>query len=191
MTVRETRPGCAASSPECRGGRSEKAIAAPRLATDAGDSRAQGGVTIAAGIVFPHARQTIQVTRRTRPVSARTGKKGRWRTETGSAIAIDLSTIGSRRRAAATLGALIAGRRDGRARGWLAAGAVGLLSSDALAAYIVRALNVPLFVAGQPLPHGERRALLRTWYRLTAARIALCGGASVMATIAHRQLRSS
>jgi hypothetical protein len=43
-------------------------------------------VTIAAGIEFPHARQAIQVTRRTRPVSARTGKKGRWRTETVYAI---------------------------------------------------------------------------------------------------------
>jgi predicted transposase YbfD/YdcC len=39
-------------------------------------------VTIAAGIAFPHARQAIQVTRRPRPVSARAGKKGRWRTET-------------------------------------------------------------------------------------------------------------
>jgi predicted transposase YbfD/YdcC len=43
-------------------------------------------VTIAAGIAFPHARQAIQVTRRTRPVSARTGRKGRWRTETVYAI---------------------------------------------------------------------------------------------------------
>jgi predicted transposase YbfD/YdcC len=43
-------------------------------------------VTIAAGIAFPHATQTIQVTRRTRPVSARTGKRGRWRTETVYAI---------------------------------------------------------------------------------------------------------
>jgi predicted transposase YbfD/YdcC len=42
--------------------------------------------TIAAGIEFPHARQAIQVTRRTRPVSARTGKKGRWHTETVYAI---------------------------------------------------------------------------------------------------------
>ena len=47
-------------------------------------------VTIAAGIEFPHARQAIQVTRRTRPVSARTGRKGRWRTETVYAIT-DLS----------------------------------------------------------------------------------------------------
>jgi predicted transposase YbfD/YdcC len=43
-------------------------------------------VTIATGIAFPHARQAIQVTRRTRPVSARTGRKGRWRTETVYAI---------------------------------------------------------------------------------------------------------
>ncbi|WP_219420486.1 ISAs1 family transposase, partial [Pseudonocardia nigra] len=43
-------------------------------------------VTIAAGIQFPHARQAIQITRRTRPVSARTGRRGRWRTETVYAI---------------------------------------------------------------------------------------------------------
>lgn len=43
-------------------------------------------VTIAAGIEFPHAAQAIQVTRRTRPVSTRTGRKGRWRTETVYAI---------------------------------------------------------------------------------------------------------
>ena len=43
-------------------------------------------VTIAAGIEFPHARQAVQVTRKTRPISARTGKRGRWRTETVYAI---------------------------------------------------------------------------------------------------------
>jgi predicted transposase YbfD/YdcC len=43
-------------------------------------------VVIAAGIEFPHARQAIQLTRRTRPVSARTGRKGRWRVETIYAI---------------------------------------------------------------------------------------------------------
>jgi len=43
-------------------------------------------VTIAAGIEFPHAAQAIQITRRTRPVSARTGHRGKWRTETVYAI---------------------------------------------------------------------------------------------------------
>jgi predicted transposase YbfD/YdcC len=43
-------------------------------------------VTIAVGIEFPHAAQAIQITRRTRPVSARTGKRGKWRTETVYAI---------------------------------------------------------------------------------------------------------
>jgi predicted transposase YbfD/YdcC len=47
-------------------------------------------VTIAAGIEFPHAAQAIQVTRRTRPASARTGRRGKWRTETVYAIT-DLS----------------------------------------------------------------------------------------------------
>jgi predicted transposase YbfD/YdcC len=43
-------------------------------------------VTIAVGIEFPHAAQAIQVTRKTRPVSARTGRRGHWRTETVYAI---------------------------------------------------------------------------------------------------------
>jgi predicted transposase YbfD/YdcC len=43
-------------------------------------------VTIAAGIAFPHAVQAVQIVRRTRPVHARTGKAGRWRTETVYAI---------------------------------------------------------------------------------------------------------
>ena len=43
-------------------------------------------VTIAAGIDFPHARQAIQITRKTRPVSARTGRRGKWHTETVYAV---------------------------------------------------------------------------------------------------------
>jgi predicted transposase YbfD/YdcC len=43
-------------------------------------------VTIATGIGFPHAAQAIQITRRTRPVCARTGRRGTWRTETVYAI---------------------------------------------------------------------------------------------------------
>jgi predicted transposase YbfD/YdcC len=43
-------------------------------------------VTIAAGIEFPHARQAIQVVRKTRRVNARSGKTGKWRTETVYAI---------------------------------------------------------------------------------------------------------
>jgi predicted transposase YbfD/YdcC len=43
-------------------------------------------VTIAAGIEFPHARQAIQVVRKTRRVNARRGTKGKWRTETVYAI---------------------------------------------------------------------------------------------------------
>ena len=43
-------------------------------------------VTIAEGIAFPYARQAVQVTRRTRPVCSRSGRRGRWRTETVYAI---------------------------------------------------------------------------------------------------------
>jgi predicted transposase YbfD/YdcC len=41
-------------------------------------------LTIAAGIEFPHARQAVQVVRKTRPVRA--GRAGKWRTETVYAI---------------------------------------------------------------------------------------------------------
>ncbi|ANY10738.1 transposase [Pseudonocardia sp. HH130630-07] len=43
-------------------------------------------VTIAAGIEFPHARQALQITRKTQPASARSGRRGRWHTETVYAI---------------------------------------------------------------------------------------------------------
>jgi predicted transposase YbfD/YdcC len=43
-------------------------------------------VTVAAGIAFPGAKQAIQITRRTRPVRARAGHRGRWHTETVYAI---------------------------------------------------------------------------------------------------------
>jgi predicted transposase YbfD/YdcC len=43
-------------------------------------------VTIAAGIEFPHARQAVQVVRKTRRVNARSGRPGTWRTETVYAI---------------------------------------------------------------------------------------------------------
>ena len=43
-------------------------------------------VTVAAGIAFPYAAQAVQIVRRSRPVNARTGKAGRWRTETVYAI---------------------------------------------------------------------------------------------------------
>jgi predicted transposase YbfD/YdcC len=67
-----------------------KAVAAEHRSVETGHGRREirtlKVVTIATGIAFPHARQAIQVTRRTRPVSARTGRKGRWRTETVYAI---------------------------------------------------------------------------------------------------------
>ncbi len=43
-------------------------------------------VTVAAGIEFPHAVQALQITRKTRPATARSGQRGRWRTETIYAI---------------------------------------------------------------------------------------------------------
>jgi hypothetical protein len=43
-------------------------------------------VTVEAGLGFPHAAQAIQIVRRSRPITPRTGKRARWRTETVYAI---------------------------------------------------------------------------------------------------------
>src|SRR5665647_1319019 len=43
-------------------------------------------VTVGAGLGFPHAAQGIQVVRRSRPITAGTGKRAKWRTETVYAI---------------------------------------------------------------------------------------------------------
>ena len=51
-------------------------IAAPRPRHGRREIRTLKVVTIAAGIEFPHAAQAIQITRRTRPVTARTGQDG-------------------------------------------------------------------------------------------------------------------
>jgi hypothetical protein len=78
-------------------------------------------------------------------------------------------TIGS------TLGALVAGWEHPRNRRWLAAAAVSATSAGALTGYLVRAVNVKLFVAGHPLTSTERDRLLRIWYRMNAVRIVALG----------------
>jgi hypothetical protein len=74
-----------------------------------------------------------------------------------------------------TLGALVCGWGDRRIRRWLAAAAVSATSAGALTGYLVRAVNMKLFVADHPLTSTERDSLLRIWYRLNAVRIVALG----------------
>ncbi|WP_280442780.1 hypothetical protein [Nocardia brasiliensis] len=53
---------------------------------------------------------------------------------------------------------------------------------------VIRALNVPLFVAGHALTAQKQEAMLRLWYRLNTIRIVLCGGAWLAATQAQHRL---
>lgn len=92
---------------------------------------------------------------------------------------------------AATIGALATSRRTEPNRALLAVAAGTLLGSDALTAYIVRVLNTRLFVAGRPITATEQDRMLRTWYRLNAVRVALCGIAWLAATIAREHRGSA
>lgn len=91
---------------------------------------------------------------------------------------------------AAALTALATSRRIPGGRSWIATAVAALTASDVLTAYIVRALNARLFVAGHQLTPDEQHTLLRRWYRLNAARIVLCGGAWTAAAIARRTRRN-
>lgn len=78
---------------------------------------------------------------------------------------------------ASTLGALLAGWDTRRDRLPLGAAAAFAMSAGALTGYIVRALNLKLFVASHPLTPAERDRLLRTWYRLNIIRTVALGAA--------------
>jgi hypothetical protein len=78
---------------------------------------------------------------------------------------------------AATLATLVTRRRGLYDRRWLRAAAAALAVSSGLTGYIIRNVNIKLFVAGHPITPEERDRLLRTWYRLNTIRIvALCAG---------------
>jgi hypothetical protein len=83
---RATSLGYAVSSPDCPGRRSRPPHRSIQTAHGRREIRTLKVVTIAAGIAFPHAQQAVQITRKTRPASARTDKRGRWHSETVYAV---------------------------------------------------------------------------------------------------------
>jgi hypothetical protein len=79
----------------------------------------------------------------------------------------------------ATFAALLTRRRDPHDRRWLGAAAAALVVSSALTGYLIRNVNIKLFVAGHPITPSERDRLLRTWYRLNTIRVVALGAAWV------------
>jgi hypothetical protein len=77
----------------------------------------------------------------------------------------------------ASVAALAASRDTSIDRRWLAASTACALSGGIATAYLVRAVNLKLFIAGHTLTRAEQDVLLRTWYRLNAFRLAAAGGA--------------
>ena len=81
----------------------------------------------------------------------------------------------------ATLSALVAGWTSRHDRPWLGAAAVSALSGVGATAYLVRAVNLKLFVAGQALTPADQDRLLRIWYRVNVVRLLTTGSAWLIA----------
>src|SRR5436305_7405071 len=81
----------------------------------------------------------------------------------------------------ATLSALAAGWASRNDRPWLSATTVSALSGVVATAYLVRAVNLKLFVAGQPLTPADQDRLLRIWYRVNIIRLLTTGSAWLIA----------
>jgi hypothetical protein len=78
---------------------------------------------------------------------------------------------------AATAAAVRTGWRTEGARRWLAAMAACSTVGLAISAYLIRRVNLPVMFSATPPPPAERDALIRTWYRLNAVRIAATAAA--------------
>ncbi len=71
----------------------------------------------------------------------------------------------------ATAAAFISGWTSRRHQPYLGAVALSALSGVLATAYLVRTVNLKLFVSGQHLTPAEQQRLLRTWYRVNAFRL--------------------
>lgn len=63
---------------------------------------------------------------------------------------------------------------------------MGTLSGAAVTGYLVRTVNLRLFVAGHSLTQTEKDTLLRTWHRWNIARLLLLAAAWLAAQQARR-----
>jgi hypothetical protein len=80
-----------------------------------------------------------------------------------------------------TLSAVLAGWRQRNERAWLAALAVSSLAGVVITAWLVRTVNLKLFIAGHPLTRADQDRLLRIWYRVNGLRLLAAGAAWLIA----------
>jgi Domain of unknown function (DUF1772) len=83
----------------------------------------------------------------------------------------------------ATIGALVTGWKTPANRGWLVASTVSTVAGGLATAYLVTRVNPKLFGPGQPSTEEERAALLQTWYRFNAFRVAAAGAGMATAAV--------
>ncbi|MEU6149922.1 DUF1772 domain-containing protein [Actinosynnema sp. NPDC047251] len=88
----------------------------------------------------------------------------------------------------AALAAAVAGWGDRGGRPWLVAAVVCSGVGVGLTAHLVRTVNLDLFFRDRVPSADERKALLRAWYRVNAARLVATGGALVAARVARSRL---
>ncbi|MBV8585822.1 MAG: hypothetical protein JO308_06010 [Verrucomicrobia bacterium] len=81
----------------------------------------------------------------------------------------------------ATLAAVLTGWKSRNDRPWFAALGISVLSGLVSTGWLVRTVNLRLFVAGQPLTPAEQKRFLRLWYRVNAFRLLAAGIAWLIA----------
>jgi hypothetical protein len=92
---------------------------------------------------------------------------------------------------AASLGALVAGRRAPALRRWSATSAAATLAFVVETATVLHPVNERLFHTAEPPTDDERAELLRRWYRLNAIRLVFVGIAWASSQRAKSRLRGT
>jgi hypothetical protein len=74
---------------------------------------------------------------------------------------------------------------------WLGATALSAFSGVVATAYLVRVVNLKLFVAGQTVPPAEHDRLLQIWYRVNLVRLLSTAAAWLLAERTVSRLRAT
>lgn len=90
----------------------------------------------------------------------------------------------------ATLVAVIAGWKSARDRGLLVAVAVTVLAGGVATAYVVRTVNLSLFIHGNSIAEPERSKMLSLWYRVNLFRLGTTAAAWLLAARINSRLHS-
>ena len=90
----------------------------------------------------------------------------------------------------ATLAAVITSWKSDRERGMLVAMVLALLAGGIATAYLVRTVNLNLFLHGNSISQAERSRLLNIWYQLNMLKLGTTATAWLLAARINSRLRS-